>query len=103
MADLLVAGLAFAAWHLAVGTTPLAFAPLHAGVFVVALMWMGTFTARIEPAAGTLVARTATLILQPKTLQVEVLEQLRADGAEAAGFSRIQKQQKTGTDTSASC
>lgn len=189
IAYLLGVGLAFAAWHLAVGTTPVAlamaicaapallcagfalraqtdrrqyiawpmvtlmmapilllfwsldgptrfgpgmvlaigFALLHAAAFVVAVMWMGAFTTRIDPAAGTPVASTATLVqrlatlpslglpldlhadpaqrrlqfawtpdgvdaqrhhvtlnLQPDTMQVEVLEQLRADGAAPA-------------------
>ncbi|MFT3953286.1 MAG: hypothetical protein QM722_02420 [Piscinibacter sp.] len=123
-AYLLVVGLAFAAWHLVVGTTPFAFvmvvcaapvvlcavfglrsqhdrrqyiarpmatvlmAPilllfwsidgptqpglglalaiafvlLHAAVFVLAVKWMGAFTTRIEPAAGTPVASTAALV-----------------------------------------
>lgn len=189
IAYLLAVGLAFAAWHLAVGTTPVAlamaicaapallcagfalraqtdrrqyiawpmvtvlmapilllfwsldgpthfglgmvlaigFALLHAAAFVVAVMWMGAFTTRIEPAAGTPAASTATLVqrlaalpslglpldlhadpahrrlqfvwspdgadaqrhhvtlsLQPEAMQVEVLEQLRADGAAPA-------------------
>lgn len=105
----------------------IAFALLHAAVFVMAVMWMGAFTTRIEPAAGAPVASTATLVqrlaalpalglpldlhadparqrlqfawtpagpaqqrhqvtlqLQPEASQVEVLEQLRADGSAPA-------------------
>lgn len=103
------------------------FALLHAAVFVLSVKWMGAFTTRIEPAAGTPVASTATLVqrlaalpalglpldlhadparqrlqlawtpddatqqrhhvtlqLQPQATQVEVLEQLRGDGAAPA-------------------
>lgn len=134
MVTVLMAPILLLFWSLDGPTQPgigmalaLAFALLHAAVFVLAVMWMGAFTTRIEPAAGTPVASTAALVqrlaalpslglpldlhadpahhrlqfawspngvnaqrhhvtlsLQPQTSQVEVLEQLRADGAAPA-------------------
>lgn len=134
MVTLLMAPILLLFWSLDGPTRPglgmalaIGFALLHAVAFVMAVLWMGAFTTRIEPAAGTPVASTAMLVrrlaalpslglpldlhadpahrrlqfawtpggpdtqrhhvtlnLQPDTMQVEVLEQLRADGAAPA-------------------
>jgi hypothetical protein len=134
MVTVLMAPILLLFWSLDGPTQPglgmalaIGFALLHAAVFVLAVMWMGAFTTRIDPATGTPVASTATLVqrlaalpalglpldlhadpahhrlqfawspngvdaqrhhvtlsLQPQMTQVEVLEQLRADGTAPA-------------------